>query len=195
MNWSAALVQVGGKPGLGPNQGKPPVAFLDELLALIAPLPDILFSPTPGHDIYSLIRPVLGPLGNVPWTDLRERKAAMALVLVIDGGYESTWHWEKGADASAGQETIEEEETGLWQVSADSMGLAPSLRGFIVEQLGTDHPRVFIEAMKSDHALAVEYVIRLFRARTDWSGPANENWLTRNVTRPAMAEWVTAFAQ
>lgn len=182
MNWHSALHPI-------PGHGSPPAAFLDELLLLLRPLPDALFAPNGNRDIYSLLSPVLGP-----WSSIQHRKAVMAEALIVDGGFESDWNWLEGADSTAGPETPSQEETGLWQVSADSMGLDPSLRAFIGARLGTDHPAVFIQAMKSDHALAVEYVIRLFRVSTRWSGPSNTGKLAGAVTRNSVAEWQLAFA-
>lgn len=182
MTWNAAHHRVAG-------HGTPPTWFLDELLSLITPLPDELFAPNPNLDIYSLLKPVLGP-----WSSLLHRKAAMAEALMVDGAFESDWNWQEGGDQSAPPgRPITQLETGLWQVSADSMDLDPSLRQFIMAKLGTDDPQTFIDAMKSDHALATEYVIRVFRVNTRWSGPCNIGKVAANVSRAAVAEWQMAL--
>lgn len=184
MNWNAAHHPVA-------DHGRPPVAFLDELLAIMRPLPDVLFEPNAHTDIYSILSPKLGP-----WTSTAHRKAVMAEALMCDGGFESEWNWSEGVDTTNAHSMANPigQETGLWQVSADSMGLDPSLRPFIVEKVGSDHPAAFIPAMKSNHALAVEYVIRLFRVNTRWSGPANRGWLAGALVRDAVNEWQAAFA-
>lgn len=192
MNWDEARHNVG-------SAGSPSNAFLDELLSLIKPLPDVLFEPNAHRDLYSLIAPPLGP-----WTSTAHRKAAMAEALVCDGGFESEWNWNEGVDTTNAYSMANPigEETGLWQVSADSMALDPSLRAFISEKLlaGNPNPSIkdlvacFIPAMKENHALAVEYAIRLFRVNTRWSGPCNRGWIADEVSRDAVAEWQTAFA-
>lgn len=183
MNWNDALHNVGAA-------GSPPNAFLDELLAIMKPLPNVLFEPNPHRDLYSLLALVLGP-----WTSTTHRKAAMAEALVCDGGFESDWNWKESVDTTNAHSMANPigQETGLWQVSADSMGLDPSLRAFIIEKLGSDNPLTFIPAMKENHALAVEYTIRLFRVSTRWSGPCNRGMVADAVSRDAVNEWQTAF--
>lgn len=166
----------------------PPIAFLDELLSLIAPLPDALFTPNPNHDIYSLLAPSLGP-----WQTLH-RKAAMAEALMVDGGFESDWNWNEGADQSAPPgRPIEQLETGLWQVSYDALNLAPEILRPVCVKYDVFSAEEFLPATKENHRFAIEFGITLFRVSTRWSGPCNEGWVARDVSRVAVAEWETAL--
>jgi hypothetical protein len=112
----------------------------------------------------------------------------------VIAGFESAFGWNCGADKTAGPETPLQEETGAWQVSANSMALDPSLRAFVIAELGTDHPATFITACKSNHRFVVHYVALLLRISTRWDGPINEGWVTEAVWPPAVAEFRTFFA-
>jgi hypothetical protein len=172
-----------------PNRGVPPTEFLDQILDTIISLPDDVFAPNDNQDIYSLMYPRLGPENGDPWTDLVNRRAAMLEILRVDAGFESSWNWNEGADTTAGPETPEQQETGAWQVSADSLGSDSSLSDCLDRLAGAHDPSTFITAMKSNHALAVEYAARLFRFSTRWSGPCNTGMVYRAVSRDAMAEF------
>lgn len=168
------------------THGAPPVSFLNELLDIATTLPDEIFAPNASqgnHDIYNLVAPMLGP-----WTSLLHRKAAMLEVLRVDGAFESDWHWNEGADTTAGPETPAETETGLWQASFNSVTFDPSLAACVNRHCGGVSAQLFIPAMKSDHAFAVEYVARLFRFNTRWSGPSNRGWIQACVNRDSVNE-------
>lgn len=190
MNWKACLEPV----TVGPAPGKPPAAFLDTMLPLIKTLPDEVFAKNSRNDIYSVVSGALGPFVDAPGQI--QRRAVMLEVLRVDAGFESGWNFLEGRDTSAGMETPSQKETGAWQVSADSMGFDASL-GLCVDRHcgGPLHHDVqtFLDGMKKP-ALAVEYVCRLFRFNTRWSGPSNRGWLARAVSRAAMAEF-QAFLQ
>lgn len=168
------------------NHGKPPVAFLDELVSVIKALPDEVFAPNDNVDIYSLMAPILGP-----WRGMPHRRAAMAEVLRVDAAFESSWNWNEGADSTAGPENPDEMEAGAWQVSANSMNFDQSLKECVQSAAKSINPFVFQAAMKDNHALAVEYAARLFRFNTRWSGPANRGWIQKAVSREAVAEFET----
>lgn len=169
-----------------PGHGPAPDSFLDELISVINSLPDPVFLPNANADIYTILRPPLGP-----WTSTTHRRAAMCEALRLDGGYESEWNWNEGADATAGRESPSEEETGLWQVSANSMAFSPTLAECVDRVAGAHDTQTFIRQMKANHALAVEYTARLFRFSTRWSGPCNRGWIGAHVSRAAVAEFET----
>lgn len=174
------------------NRGVAPDAFLDELVSIFLALDISLFAPnSEPEDVFSLIRPVLGP-----WTSLEHRRAAMCEVLRVLAGEESSWNWSEGVDTTnkTSMAHVEGQETGAWQVSADSMALSPALRSFIVERLGTDHPQAFIDAMKENHALAVEYVVRLLRVSYRWDGPISRGVVNSQVSRAACDEFQSLLA-
>lgn len=169
-----------------PNRGTPPVAFLEELINALLPLPDELFAPNARNDVYSLMA---GPLG--PYTGPLHRKAVMAEVLRVLAGEESSWNWNEGVDTTnkSSMADVEGQETGIFQVSPDSMRLAPELRAFIVSKIGTDNPQIFIPAMKENHPLAVEYCARLLRVSYAWDGPLRRGEVSHAVSRDAAAEF------
>lgn len=181
---------------VGDAPGTPPVAFLEELVTVIAALPEEIFAPNdePG-DVMNIIEPVLGP-----WTSAIHRRAALCEVLRVTAGFESGWRWNEGADATAGRETPAETETGAWQVSANSTALdkrpVDQLDECLIKYL-SDRWTIqdFITEMKANHALAVEYAARLFRKDTRWSGPTNRGWTKEAVYVPAVTEFEQLLSQ
>lgn len=174
---------------VGDAPGTPPVAFLDELVTIVAALPEEIFAPNdePG-DVMNIIEPVLGP-----WTSSTHRRAALCEVLRVTAGFESGWNWNEGTDTTAGLETPAEEETGAWQVSANSMNLdsSGSLRDCVNARIvgGNATASQFISLMKESHQLAIEYAARLFRINTRWSGPTNRGWTREAVYPQAVTEF------
>lgn len=171
------------------NHGSPPPAFLDVIVDTIKTLPDEVFAPNASKgdkDIYNLLLPVLGP-----WEGLLYRKAVMCECLRSAAAWESGWNWNEGRDTTAGPETPWEEETGAFQVSANSMAFDPSLRACVDSRFvgGNATAQQFIHIMKLSHPTAVEYCARLFRFNTRWSGPANTGHLAGSVWKPSVAEF------
>ena len=143
-------------------------AFLPELVtwANTAPV-DIFAKNNNSDDIYARVKPFLGP-----FEDNEHRRAIMLEVLRVLGGIESDWKWTEGADGSAGSNReLNEIETGLFQVSSNSMAHGRDLRALVVRRVGSDKDSKFIEAMKADHALAMEYIARLLRHTCRANGP------------------------
>ena len=106
------------------NQGAPPTAFLDELVAWGRSAADEIFAPNQAPDIYAAVVAVLGP-----WQGTSQRRAAMLEVMRVLGGFESSWRWDAGVDPNnqnAGNSATRE--AGAWQVSADSMNFGQDLR-------------------------------------------------------------------
>jgi hypothetical protein len=189
--WKYCLAPV---PPHGENApDAPSVAFLEQILSTISSLPDSVFAENPYNDIYGVLENKLGPFSSIPY-----RKAAMCEALRVDAGYESNNSFTEGADASAGPEKPDEQETGAWQVSANSMALDPtgSLKARVLEMQGlptstsyNDLVRCFIPLMKNNPGFSVEYAARLFRFNTRWSGPCNVGWVAEAVTSHAATEW------
>ena len=171
------------------QHGNPPNSFLDQLIDAINPLPDEVFEKNDNHDIYSVM---LGSLG--PYNGLLHRKAVMCEVLRIQAGFESDWHWNEGVDTNNTNSTHhkEGEETGVFQVSWNSMRFDDSLRDCMDRIAGAHDVLTFIEKMKSNHALAVEYCARLLRFNTTWCGTINDSQkVIAHVRRDAVAEFQT----
>lgn len=152
------------------NRGVPPDAFLRELVGWARQAPDEIFAPNdnPG-DIYAAITPELGSFGA---DNLPARKAAMLEVMRVLAGFESSWDWNEGVDTTrVAADTDENAEAGAWQVSADSLAFGADLKALVRARVGNPTGVAFQRAMKSDHALAMEYVARLMRHTTRHNGP------------------------
>jgi len=163
----------------------PPVSFLDELVDWGIAAPDALFAPNATTDIYSSVMPQLGPYG-LPV----HRKAVMLEVLRVLAGHESTWNWNEGVHASkSARKTSHNEETGAFQVSADSMDLDKSLKDFVQATIGATDDATFIARTKSDHKFAIDYVVRLLRINTRWNGPISRRRIHSELKKTAVTEF------
>ena len=78
------------------NRGRPPVAFLNELVDWGVSAPAEIFARNNRTDIYSVVSDELGP-----WANDLERRAAMLEVLRVLAGFESSWKWNAGPDTSS----------------------------------------------------------------------------------------------
>lgn len=158
------------------NRGRPPDAFIMEMVTALQGLPLDVFAPNNRFDVYDTVHDELGP-----YVDLEHRRACMAEVLRVLAGFESSWQWNCGVDhnnpASVRPET---QEAGAWQVSCDSRWFGPDLKTLAPAD-GVEFQRV----MKADHRLATEYIARLLRWTTRHNGPVARleinPWLRRNA--------------
>lgn len=167
------------------NRGSAPASFLQELVEWGKRAPDEIFAANDvDPDIYVYVKPELGP-----WDGALHRRAVMLEVLRVLAGFESSWRWEEGRDLAANNTSAETEETGIFQVSANSMAFDRSLRNLVIDRLGTDHPRRFITGMKVDHALALEYAARLLRHTIRHNGPVLRREINRWLRRDAVEEF------
>ncbi len=168
---------------------RPPIAFLDQLIDAIDPLPDSVFEQNDHHDIYAVMKSTLGP-----YTSLLHRKAVMCEVLRVQAAFESDWKWDEEVDRNNHHSMThrEGEETGAFQVSWDSMSRDPSLKACMDRVAGAHDVDTFIRKMKSDHALAVEYCARLLRFNTTWCGTINNPLqVISHVRKDAVQEFET----
>lgn len=141
-------------------------AFLRELVEWARSADEAIFAPTPHPDIYSKIKPELGP-----WESLIHRKAAMLEVMRVLAGFESSWDWTEGVDTSRlGDDTPENSEAGAWQVSYDARHLAVELADFLRAR-GITNGIQFQRTTKFNHLFAMEFVARLLRVNTKHNGP------------------------
>ena len=167
------------------NRGRPPTAFLDELIAWGRDAPAEIFLPNDRADAYLRVAPKLGP-----WNGPQHRRAAMLEVLRVLAGFESSWNWEEGRDmAKPTPNTLSNEESGIFQCSYDSTGIDPSLRQLLIAHAGVDLPQAFIERTKADHAFALEYCARLLRFTAKHHGPLKGGSMLPWVSREAVAEF------
>ncbi len=172
----------------------PPTAFLDELIAWGREAPDEIFSPKGTNEIYVTVLHYLGPYEGV-----MHRRAVMLEVMRVLAGHETDWNWNAGVDSHPQSEvkTAQTTEAGAWQVSANSMNLAPELRHLVHTRIGSTNPIKFQHAMKKDHSLAMEYIARSLRNRIDTHGPVVRCTKTTpprgigsNLSRDAVTEFL-----
>jgi hypothetical protein len=167
------------------NRGIPPNIFLSELIAWGRIAPDEIFAvkrDDPGEtDIYTKIRPVLGP-----WASQVHRRAAMLEALRVLAGFESSWDWNCGRDitnsTSVTPLTIE---AGAFQVSGNSRAFGRDLR-----DLAPADGNRFQLAMKADHPLAMEYAARLLRHTIRHNGPVVRSEIDRWLSRQAVDQFI-----
>lgn len=148
------------------NRGQPPDAFLTEMVEWAKKAPDEIFAPNALNDIYSKVKPELGP-----YPDLIYRKAVMLEVMRVLAGFESSWNWKEGVDTSRlGGDTPENSEAGAWQVSYDARRLSLELME-LLKAKGIASGVEFQRQTKFDHPFAMEFVARLMRYNTKHNGP------------------------
>ena len=172
------------------GRGIPPDAFLSELLTWLRKAPEEIFAPStnPG-DVYNVIA---GDLGS--FTTSVNRKAAMGELLRCLGGFESSWRWNEGVDRTnrTSMSHIEGQETGIFQVSHDSVPLekgGTTLRDCIVRYCGSNDVNAFIRTMKSNHEFAMEYCARLLRFSYQWDGPIKRGEINSSLNTDALKEF------
>lgn len=189
MIFNATKSPVGGLHGVKLRNQSRLESFLTELVAWGKTAPEEIFAPRkddPGEtDIYTSIRPVLGP-----WTSIAHRRAAMLEVLRVLAGFESSWNWNEGRDTtnstSVTPTTIE---AGAWQVSGNSRAFGEDLR-----RLGPKDGNEFQRVMKSNHPLAMEYAARLLRHTIRHNGPVKRGEILPFLNREAVAEFQMLLA-
>lgn len=166
----------------------PPIAFLEVLIDTIKSMPDSDFAPNEVFDVYSSVEEVL-----LPTTDPITRKAQMCEILRALAAFESDYNWNEGADTTAGKETPEEEETGCFQVSANSMNFT-GLREF-AKAIGIVTTQQFITQMKLKHSFAVEYIVKLLRITVKANGPVLHKAINGWITPEAVNEFKSCLIQ
>lgn len=166
------------------NRGRPPVAFLDELVDWGTSAPDEIFSRNDRVDIYSVVKDELGP-----WANDLERRAAMLEVLRVLAGFESSWNWDEGVDTgNPNSNTPCTEEAGILQCSGDSMDIDRSLKELVRSVSGVTDCDTFRVTTKANHPFALEYCARLLRCTVTHHGPIKHNEIQPWLRRDAMAE-------
>ena len=166
------------------NRGKPPVAFLDQLVDWGVSAPDEIFSPNNKPDIYSVVKNELGP-----WANDLERRAAMLEVLRVLAGFESSWDWKAGVDVTnPNSNTACSEEAGILQCSGDSMNFDGSLKALLKAVSGKTDCDTFRATTKANHPFALEYCARLLRFTVKHHGPIRDKHIQPELRRDAMAE-------
>jgi len=173
------------------NRGIPPESFLQELVEWGRAAPEEIFkekpSPPGETDIYSAVKDILGPFGEIV-----NRKACMLEVMRVLAGFESSWRWTEGIDRSKEKELQANPmatEAGAWQVSADSLYFGEDLKSLVKARAGNLGPVTFQAAMKADHPLAMEYVARLLRHTIRHHGPVKRHEINEYLSRDSVNEF------
>jgi hypothetical protein len=166
------------------NRGKPPTSFLDELVEWGRIASPTIFAKNDLVDIYSSVRPQLGP-----WQGDLHRRAAMLEVLRVLGGFESSWNWKAGVDTTnPTSNTPQTEEAGIFQCSCNSMSFSPSLKSLLSSASGDTSCHSFISATKTNHRFALEYCARLIRFTIAHHGPIKGKHIHAWLQRDAVIE-------
>lgn len=171
------------------NRGAPPESFLAELVDWARQSPDSIFEQNMRRDIYSLVKPTLGP-----FTGVLHRKAVMCEALRVLAGFESSWNWNEGRDKSNPNEIdLETWSVGIFQISPNSRYLDPSLLRYL-KALGFDSPQRFRVEMVNNHFFAFTYAAMLLRVNLQHNGPVKRGEILPWLLRDAVAEFETAIA-
>lgn len=169
------------------NRGRPPVAFLNELVDWALVAPDDIFAPNDKQDIYASVAGELGP-----WKDGLHRKAVMLEVLRVLGGFESSWNWQAAVDiTNPDSNTPCTEEAGIFQVSGNSMGFDASLKKLLMSTAGKTDCDTFRSVTKNQHRFAIEYCARLIRYTTRHHGPIKHKHINPWLRRDAVEEFTS----
>jgi hypothetical protein len=167
------------------NRGRAPIAFLNELVDWALQAPAEVFARNAKFDIYSSVVHQLGP-----WEGDRHRRAAMLEVLRVLGGFESSWNWAEGVDASnPASNTPCTEEAGIFQCSGNSMAFSPTLKALLLATGADGSCESFIVTTKTNHRFAIEYCARLLRFTTRHHGPIKGGHIHPWLSRAAMREF------
>ncbi len=163
------------------NRGRVPYEFLVALCDWAKTEEMDVFAPNPEPaDIYTYIKPVLGP-----WTSVEYRRGCLMEEMRVHAGFESSWNQHEGVDTTnqTSMHNIEGQETGIFQVSFDSTYLNGGVMKPFTKEHSIDTPEKFIPAMKADLKLAFSYYARLVRHNVQWAGPIKRHeidpWLSR----------------
>jgi len=191
------------------NRGTPPDSFLDELISWARTAPDEIFVPNnEQYDVMTRLKPLLGSHVDTDaegdpiyvWDNLQHRKAALLELLRCLAGFESSWNWNEGVDKTnqTSMHNIEGQETGIFQVSHDSLRLDKSgtLKQWLSKHLETavNNAQEFIDAMKSYHSFAIEYAARLLRISYKWDGPILRHEIDSSLSRAAVQEFISLIS-
>jgi hypothetical protein len=96
------------------NRGTIPFEVLKDIVTELRATPLEVFEKNNSFDVYSSVQKELGP-----YTSLKNRAASMGAVMVVQGGFESSWGYKDGRDMNANNTKACTEEAGLYQTSGN----------------------------------------------------------------------------
>jgi hypothetical protein len=166
--------------------GVPPNDFLDQLVAWGKQSSDEIFAYNAFSDIYSSVINTLGP-----WQGIAHRRAVMLEVMRVLAGFESSWNFGKGEDATTyiTPATPNDIRAGAWQVNANALNFGEELVNLVLANVGTVDGNDFQRVMKENHPLAMEFVARLLRRTTQYHGPVLYHQIDPWLRRDAVTEF------
>lgn len=171
------------------GRGQPPVSFLEELVAWGRKAPAACYEKNPAKkDLFAKLSEKLGP-----WRDDRHRLAVLLEGMRVHAGLEASWKFGEGEDESKADhlKTPKAEETGVFQVSWDSLNISKGAMKPFARAHDIETPEKFIAKMKTDHELAFTYYALLARITTVWAGPFNRGEVQSRVSRASVEEFIT----
>lgn len=170
------------------NRGRVPKGVLDLLTDFARTAPDKLFERNDKADIYSLVASRVGP-----FTTLKQRRAVMVDVLLVLGGFESSWSFLEGRDpATSASKPCEEFEAGIFQVSSNSFSYSGDLRK-LYDVACKDYAKYkscegFQRCTKAEPAFAISYTAMLLRLTYKHHGPLIRGDVTRQLSKSCERE-------
>ena len=169
------------------NRGVPPERVVRDIISFVKSAPDAVFAVNDKYDVYSLVRPVLGP-----YESLKHRRAVMADVLIVLAGWESTWNYKQDRDMSANNTSACTEEAGIYQTSGDSSYFGADLKLLQNQKCsgwaGKTMCNKFIVCTKNDIGFAHEYTARLLRHTTKHHGPLLRGDVSKGLSKACVKE-------
>jgi hypothetical protein len=152
------------------NRGAPPLLIVNDIINVIRAMPQSAFAVNDVYDVYSSVYPQLGP-----YTSMRHRRAVLAEVLIVLGGFESSWNYSEGRDMAANNTSACTQEAGIFQTSANSVQFGADLLHLQYDKctnyVGRTPCEKFIPCTKNDKNLAIEWTARLLRHTVAHHGP------------------------
>ena len=153
------------------NRGVPPLSVVQDIIAEVKATPDSVFAVNENADIYSLVKPELGP-----YPSIKNRKAVMADVLIVLAGFESSWDYTEGRDLSASNTGACTMEAGMFQTSGNANAFSPTLGVFQKAKCGNNTCDGFRACAKAPGSafkkeFTIGHTIRLLRFTTKHHGP------------------------
>lgn len=169
------------------NRGIPSDDFIQTIGETIAAMPISAFQKNANLDLYSYIHSSLGD----PWRDDEQRRWAAAEAIMATGMFESGGNWNEDYDHSNPDENSPlTKSAGAFQVSPNSRYFGQDLR-----DMSPSDPETFRAIMKSDHPLAVRYILALLRHEVNSNGPVKRHEIDKWLSRASMAEWEALFGK
>lgn len=187
--WSACKARVH-------NRGTPPTWFLDEVLAWGKIATDKHFEVNSIYDIYSSVKPQLGP-----YKSDKHRRAVMLESLRVLGGFESSWRHTAGVDTTNPSSMANKcgEEAGIFQTSQNATYFGTDLK-FMQIDMCKDYTQKTIclnfiacskdsAGNKANRKFVYDFTSLLLRRTVNHHGPVKRKEINKWLSRACVAEF------